>query len=210
MKIAIIGAGNVGTALATGWSRGNHAIAMGVRDPNDPKHGERPASEKISIRSVAEAVTTSDVIVLAVHWHGVADALAACGDLKGRVIIDVTNPLEFTPTGMELAFGFSSSAGERVADLAKGAKVVKTLNQVGASVMANARGRNVPPAMFVASDFDDAKKLVFPLVRELGFAPIDGGGLKTARLLEPLAMLWIDQVYTRNADQQSAFAFVTH
>lgn len=205
MNIAIIGAGNVGQALGIGWSRTGHSIVYGVRDPSDPKHR---AAAGIPAKQVAEAVADAEIIVLAVQWNAVADVLAQCGDLSGRIVVDVTNPLAFTPEGMQLAFGFDTSAGEKVADLAKGAKVVKTLNQVGAAVMADANRREIPPVMFVASDHEDAKATVTSLVRELGFDALDGGALKTSRLLEPFAMLWISQVYDRGAAQDSAFAFI--
>ena len=205
MKIAIIGAGNVGRAVGGAWLRAGHTIAYGVRAPHDPKHGDLGGT---TVAPVAEAIAGADVILLAVHWDAVAEAIAACGDLTGRILIDATNPLSFTDAGMELAFGFDTSAAERIAAMAPGARVVKALNQVGAGVMANARGRVTPPVMFVASDHDGARATVTALVRELGFDARNGGPLKTARLLEPLAMLWIDQVYARGADPLGAFAFL--
>lgn len=208
MKIAIIGAGNVGQAHGAGWHRAGHAIAYGVRDPSDPKHHEMVVAIGASVSKVAQAIVDADIIVLAVHWDAVPGVLAECGDLTGRILIDVTNPLAFTPEGMQLAFGFDTSAGEQVAALAKGALVVKTLNQVGAAVMANAHRPTPAPVMFVASDHESAKATVTSLVRDLGFDALDGGPLKTARLLEPFGMLWIDQVYGRGAAQDSAFAFI--
>lgn len=209
MRLAIVGAGNVGGALGRGWAHAGHEVVYGVRDPKSPKHAQaaRGAGGAL-LTTVAEAVKHTDAIVLAVQWSAVKAAIEACGDLTGRVLIDVTNPLLVTDSGMELAIGFTTSAGEQVQALAPGARVVKTLNQVGSDVMADASGYAVRPVMFIAGDDDAAKQLAGGLVRDLGFDPEDGGPLKTARLLEPMAMLWIDQVYRRGAARDCAFALL--
>jgi predicted dinucleotide-binding enzyme len=209
MRLAILGAGNVGGALGRGWARSGHTIAFGVRNPDDPKHAAAANGAGGAVmRSIPAAVQSADAIVLAVSWDGVPAAVAACGDLAGRIVIDVTNPLRFTGGGLELATGFDTSGGEKVAALARGARVVKTLNQVGFAVMDNTSGYANPPVMFVASDDADAKTTAIGLVRDLGFEALDGGALKTARLLEPLAMLWIDQVMRRGAPPNCAFALL--
>jgi predicted dinucleotide-binding enzyme len=208
MRIAIIGAGNVGGALGKGWARAGHKILYGVPDPDDPKHVAAARGAGAEIGPVGKAAAGADVVVLAVQWSVLADAVAACGDLSGRVVIDVTNPIRYTDHGMELGIGFDISAGEQVAGLAPGARVVKTLNQAGFDVLLDATGYPAPPVQFVAADDEEGKQLASRLVRDLGFEPVDGGGLKTARLLEPMAMLWIDQVYGRGAPRRSALAFM--
>jgi predicted dinucleotide-binding enzyme len=208
MRIAIIGAGNVGGALGKGWARAGHEIVYGVPTPDDPKHLEAARAAGADIGPVEAAASSADVVVFAVQWSALPDAVAACGDLTGRVVIDVSNPIHYTDHGMELGTGFDTSAGEQVAALAPGAKVVKTLNQAGFDVLLDASGYPAAPVQFVASDDEAAKQLASGLARDLGFEPIDGGGLKTARLLEPMAMLWIDQVYSRGAPRRSAFAFM--
>lgn len=112
------------------------------------------------------------------------------------------------PDGLGLTMGFSTSAGEQVAALAKGAKVVKTMNQVGFAVMAAAEGYPTRPAMFVAADDAEAKAAGFALVGDLGFEPLDAGPLRNSRLLEAYAMLWIDQAMYRGAPVTNAFAFM--
>jgi predicted dinucleotide-binding enzyme len=124
------------------------------------------------------------------------------------MLIDATNPLTFGPGGFTLALGFDRSGGEEVARLAQGARVVKTLNTVGSGVMDKARGYPVPPAMFLAGDDEAAKAEAAGLLTDLGFSPIDAGGLKLARLLEPFGLVWINQVVTRGANPLSAFAFM--
>ncbi len=208
MHIAIIGAGAVGKALGGNWARSGHQIRYGVRDPDNPKHAS--LTDRIagaSVHTVAAAVQGAEVIVLAVMWHGVADALQACGDLREKILIDVTNPLTMGPDGLGLALGFSTSGGETVAALVPGAFVYKALNQVGSAVMADTGGYGVPPTMFVAGDEAAHKPLVMGLIADLGFAPIDAGALSVSRLLEPYAMLWIHMVMIEGQPGDSAFAW---
>jgi len=209
MRIGIIGAGNVGASLGKGWARAGHRIVFGVLDPEDDKHAHAAeAAGHAVIASIADAATGADAIVLAVPWDAVPDVISACGDLNGRLLIDVTNPLTVGAGGMELAIGFSTSGGEEVARLAPGALVFKTMNQVGFAVMADTQGYPVRPVMFVAGDDADRKSDVFSLVADLGFEAIDAGPLNRARLLEPYAMLWIDQAINHGAPTNNAFAFM--
>lgn len=208
MEIAIIGRGNVGRSLAAGWGRAGHTITFGVADASAQgaagPAGEAPAK----VRRNAEAVAGADAIVLAVPWDAVPSALAGCGDLAGRILLDVTNPLKVGDAGLELATGFSDSGGETVARLAPGARVVKTLNQVGFAVMSATTDYPAPPAMFLAGDHEDAKGVAGRLVADLGFEVFDAGPLRQARLLEPYGMLWISQVTTRGAPATNAFSFM--
>lgn len=205
MRIAIIGAGNVGQALGRGWTKAGHEIVYGVRDPASASNAKlAPAQVKLP----AAAVAGADVVVLATPWDGTEAAVKSLGDLKGRIVIDCTNPLIMTPQGLGLALGFERSAGERVADWAKGAAVFKTLNQTGAENMDQAGRFPVKPAMFVAGDDHAKKPIVMQLLRDLAFEPVDAGPLSSARLLEPLAMLWIDQALKYGRGRDFAFALV--
>ncbi|MEP9355108.1 NAD(P)-binding domain-containing protein [Xanthobacter sp. KR7-65] len=210
MRIAIIGAGNVGGALGKGWARAGHSIVYGVPDPAAPKHAAAAQAVAATVTDVAGAVTGAEAIVLAVPWDAVPAALAAAGDLSGRLVIDATNPLAMGPGGLGLALGFSTSGAEEVERLAPGAAVFKAMNQVGFSVMAAATGYPARPVMFVAGDDAGRKPQALGLVADLGFEAMDAGPLKQARLLEPYAMLWIDQAVNRGAPLDNAFAFMRH
>ncbi len=203
MRIAIIGAGNVGTALATGWARAGHAIVYGVIDP-----AAKAATGAAGVARVGEAAAAAEVIVLAVPWAAVPDAIAACGDLTGKIVIDATNPLAFTDGTLALTLGFSTSGGEEVARLAPGAAVFKTMNQVGFAVMPDATGYPAPAVMFVAGDDAARKPVVIGLVAELGFEPRDAGPLDRARLLEPYALVWIEQATLHGAGDRRAFGLM--
>jgi len=204
MRIAIIGAGAVGQALAQGWSTAGHAVKLGVPDPKAAKYqGLRP-----QLTTPAEAAADAEVIVLATPWPKTEAAISGLGSLADRIVIDCTNPLASGAQGMSLEIGHSVSAGERVAQWATGASVFKTLNQTGADNMATAKAFKVKPAMFVAGDDATKKPVVLKLVSDLGFEAIDAGPLSNARLIEPLAMLWIDQVFARGRGGDFAFALV--
>ena len=209
MRIAIIGAGNVGGALGKGWARTGHLITYGVPYPADDKHRTTAeAAGGAGVFSVARVVQQAEAIVLAVPFDAVGKALAAAGDLRDRLLIDVTNPLRMGPDGLELSLGFDSSAAEHVASLTPGAAVFKTLNQVGFEVMANTAGYAAAPVMFVAGDDARRKPIVIGLVGDLGFHPVDAGGLRVARLLEPYGMLWIHMALDRKAGRDNAFAYL--
>ena len=209
MQIAIIGAGNVGGALGKGWARAGHTIAYGVPDPSEARHrATAEAAGGAGLYSVPRSVRGADAIVLAVPFDVVGDALTAMGDLAGRLLIDVTNPLRMGAAGLELSLGFDRSAGEQVASLAPGAAVFKTLNQVGFEVMENTAGYAAPPVMFVAGDDAARKPAVMGLVTDLGFHAVDAGGLRVARLLEPYGVLWIHMALDRKAGRDNAFAYL--
>ena len=205
MRIAIIGAGKVGHALGRGWTKSGHAITFGVPDPTPAKYASIAAAQ---LKLPRAAIDGAEAIVLATPWEKTEAAIANLGDLRGRLVIDCTNPLTATASGLGLALGFDRSAGERVAEWAKGAAVFKTLNQTGANNMAEAARFAVTPSMFVAGDDEAKKPIVMQLLRDLGFEPIDAGPLTNARLLEPLAMLWIDQALKRGRKPYFAFALV--
>jgi predicted dinucleotide-binding enzyme len=197
MRIAIIGKGNVGAAVGSGWHRAGHDVMYGVRNPIAAD--ERP---------VRDATSVAEVVVLCVMWHAAEAALRDCGDLTGKILIDPTNPLAMDDAGgLKLAFGFDRSSGEEVARLS-GARVVKTLNQVGAQVMADASTYAQRPVQFVASDDEGAKATVRALVEDLGFEVLDAGPLAAARFLEPMAMIWIDQAMRYGMDGRRAWALL--
>ena len=205
MRVAIIGAGNVGQALASAWAKAGHRVEFGLRDPQNAKYRQIPAAQR---NTPAAAAAAAEAIVLAIPWPAAEAAVRQLGDLKGKIVIDCTNPLTSGAGGLALALGFETSGAERVAAWAKGASVFKTLNQTGAENMAKASQFALKPAMFVAGDDEEGKRRVMQLVGDLGFEALDAGPLTQARLLEPLAMLWIDQALIRGRGRDFAFALV--
>ncbi len=204
MRIAVIGAGKVGTALGSGWAAAGHQVTYGVREPADRRYAGRSGA----FAMVGPAVSNAQVVVLATPWPATASALATAGDVSGKVLIDCINPLATGADGLHLALGYTTSAAETIAERARGAHVFKAFNTTGADNMMHAREFSEPPVMFVAGDDAATKPMVLALARDLGFDPIDAGPLINARLLEPLAMLWIDLALKRGAGTDFAFAVV--
>jgi predicted dinucleotide-binding enzyme len=190
MRIAIIGAGSVGATLGRAWIKYGEDVIWGLRNPADPKHAALPRER---VKAPAEAVKEAEVVVIAMPWSATEAAIRSLGSLAGKIVIDCTNPLGMGPDGLQLVLGFNTSAGEQVASWAPGAIVFKTLNTTGAGNMAKAAEYPVKPVMLVAGDDAGSKLRVMELVGKLGFEAVDAGPLRNARLLEPLAMLWIDQ-----------------
>lgn len=190
MEIGIIGTGKVGSALAKGWAEAGHRIVLGARDP--AKAGDLAAATRASVVS-PEEVGQADVIVLATPWAAARSVLADLGDLTTKIVIDCTNPLGRVDGRFGLLLGHTTSGAEELAAAVPQARFVKTLNQVGAEVMGLARTLPSPPVMFMAADDPAAKDVVGALLQDLGFDPLDAGDLFKARLLEPFALVWINQ-----------------
>ena len=205
MRIAIIGAGNVGAALGRAWLDGGEDVIFGVPNPADPKY--RSLSEE-RLRKVPDAARNAQVVVLATPWPATEAAVKSLGDLSGKIVIDCTNPLGMGPNGLELVLGHTTSAGEQVASWAPGAAVFKTLNQIGADSMDKAQLFPTRPVMFIAGDDEAKKPVVISLIAKLGFEAVDAGPLRIARLLEAYGMLWIDQALNRGRGQNFAFALI--
>jgi len=215
MNIAIIGAGNVGGALGGGWARAGHRVVLGVREPAAEKTRALLAGRGAAGTAGpgGEAAAAAEVVVLATPWAATEAALGAAGELRGKVLIDCTNPLRFTPgTGLELALGFSDSGGECVARWSPGARVVKAFNTYGWENFANPAYPNAAglrPVMFLAGDDVAAKSTAGALADELGFEPFDAGDLRAARELEPLGLLWIRRALSGERNPHFTWARLT-
>ena len=211
MKLAIIGADNVGGALGTAWAqKASHEICFGVRDPKADKTQAllRAIGAKARAGTAAEAAIFADIIVLSTPWPAAETTIRAMGGLKGKILLDSTNPLTRGPDGISLEIGHSISAGEKVQGWAAGASVFKALNTTGFGNMANPVFNGVKSVMFVAGDDAANKPKVIDLVGQLGFDVVDAGPLRNARLLEAHAMLWIDLALARGQGRDFAFAIV--
>ena len=202
MRIAIVGAGNVGQALGKGWRQAGHEVSYALRQATSNKVNALSA-DGARVVAMDQASASAEVVVLAVPWPAVAAVLAGLGPLDGKILVDATNPLT---AKLELAVGLDDSAGETVARLAPGARVVKAFNTTGAENMANTRGFAVKPMMPVAGDDAAAKDAVRKLAEELGFEAVDAGPLAMSRQLEPLAVLWIKLAYAQGFGRSFAFA----
>lgn len=218
MKIGIIGSGDVGRRLADGLLELGHQVKLGTRDTSKKevrewidRHRKKGGkeSENASIGTFAEAASFGDdLIVLSTSWSGISNAIEMAGpsNMTNKVIIDTTNPLDFSQ-GLppQMAVGHTDSAAEIIQRLLPGAKVVKSFNIVGNPHMVHPDFPGGPPTMFICGNDEQAKRMITEsILTPFGWEVIDIGGLEGARLLEPLAMLWITH-YFRTGTGDHAF-----
>ncbi|WP_167766993.1 NADPH-dependent F420 reductase [Jannaschia formosa] len=208
MRIAIIGTGHVGGAIARGLHGKGHDITFGIRDPGAPGAEALAFETGAGIAPPSEASAGAEIVVLAMPWAAAESAVAGLGDLAGKIVIDCMNPLGMVDGALALTLGHSGSGGETVQAWLPGARVLKTLNQVGLEILAANADLPHRPGMFMAGEDREAKTAVARLLHALGFAPEDAGGIVASRLLEPFAMLWITQAVMRGKGRDWAFAIV--
>lgn len=208
MRIAIIGTGNVGAALARGLKGKGHEIIIGTREREAEKVEALGAETGATIGQPKSAAAAAEVIILALPWGVIEAAVKDLGDLTGKIVIDCTNPLGMVAGALQLTVGHNNSGGELVQGWLPGAKVVKTLNQVGAEMMADNSALPHRPVMFMAGNDAGAKETVAVVLGALGFQALDAGDMTKARLLEPFAMVWINQALFRGQGRKWAFAAV--
>lgn len=185
MKVTVIGSGNMGSALAKQFSQAGHAVVITGRNAAKAQELAKSVGAGFKDKSAADG---ADVVVLATGYGDAVAALKSAGDLAGKVVVDISNPL--TADYMGLSIGHQSSAAEEIQKAFPAAKVVKAFNTLFAQVLAGGpklAGETVP--VFFAGDDAGAKASVKALIQSTGFAPVDAGGLKNARYLEPLAGL---------------------
>ena len=204
MDIVIVGAGNVGRALAGGWSKAGHKVTLAVRNPGGSKAADLK-SQGFDVAAISGAARTASLIVLAVPWNALRHVIEALGPLNGKIVVDTTNPLT---ANFELAIGHTDSAGETVARLSPHARVVKAFNTTGANNMADSRYGGGKLMMPVAGDDAEAKGTVMSLAADLGFEPIDTGPLAMSRHLEPMAMVWIKLAIVQKVGRDMGFALL--
>ena len=188
MRIAIIGSGNIGAGLGRAWAVKGHAVVFGARDPADPELAALLSETGATAETVSEAAASADLVVLALPFSAVPSLVRALPDWTGRIVIDCTNPIG---PGFTLLHGHTDSGAEVVARQLPGARVVKSFNAQGAENLANPVYDGTRATNFYCGDDAAAKATVRELIADVGFEPVDVGGLAAARYLEPMTMLWI-------------------
>jgi predicted dinucleotide-binding enzyme len=187
MKVLVIGAGNMGSGFVKQLTAAGHQVTVTARDT--AKAQALAQQYGAQALSAAGAAKGAEAIVVATPYAEAAGALANAGDLSGKIVIDITNPL--TPDYLGLTVGHSTSAAEEIARAVPGAEVVKGFNTVFAQVLADGAnlGGTQKVTVFLASDSEPAKEAARALAESMGFQTMDAGGLKNARYLEPLGGL---------------------
>lgn len=202
MKIGILGSGDVGQALGKGLAAIGHSVMIGSRSPNSERLEAWKTSigKRASTGSTSDAAKFADVLVVAVNWSGIQDVLHdARPESAGKIVLDVTNPLEFDGTTPRLAVGHDISGGEIVQQLLPDSNVVKSLNIVNYAHMCQPEYFEGTPTMFYCGNNPSAKEAVAKLLFGLGWKEtVDLGDITQSRLLEPLCLLWINYGMSHN------------
>jgi predicted dinucleotide-binding enzyme len=208
MKVGIIGSGEVGQHLGSGFAATGHAVKIGSREPTSEKLTKWKASAgaNASTGTFEEAAQFGELIVVATLWNGTENAirLGQAPNFVGKVVIDATNPLAFrenAPPG--LALGHTDSGGEQVQRWLPKSQVVKAFNIVGNADMFRPTFPGGPPDMFFCGDDAAAKKTVSGILGSFGWNAVDIGGIEGSRVLEGLCLLWVGYMFSTGSQHHA-------
>lgn len=196
MKVGILGSGTVAKQIGTGFINSGNLVKLGTRDTNKLNDWLQSAGSYGSVGSFKEAASFGDIIVIATLWGGTENAINLAGieNFRNKIIIDITNPLDFS-AGVPPKFtaSYGNSAGEQIQKWLPESKVVKAFNSVSASIMINPKLEEGNPDLLIAGNDDEAKKKVIDIAQSFGWQNvIDMGDIKHSFWLESFAMLWIE------------------
>ncbi|HXX82955.1 MAG TPA: NAD(P)-binding domain-containing protein [Casimicrobiaceae bacterium] len=201
MKVGVIGSGDVGQVLASGFVKHGHEVTIGTRDPSKLASWVK-ANPGARIGTFAEVAKFAELVVLAVKGSVALEALDLAGvrALAGKVVIDATNPIGGPPHNGVLEFftGLDDSLMERLQKRFPETKFVKAFNSVGNARMVNPDFGGVRPTMFICGNDAQAKATVTRVLDRFGWEVEDMGGVESARAIEPLCMLWCIPGFLRN------------
>lgn len=196
MKVGVLGSGDVGKTLASGFLKHGHTAMLGTRNPDSEPAGKWVAGNpKGRVGTFSAAAEFGEILVLAVPGSAVASVieLAGADNFKGKTVIDPSNPIaDAPPVDGVLPFytGPNESQAERTQAWIPEAKIVKAFNSVGAARMVDPVYDAGPPTMFFCGNDEAAKAQVSEILSEFGWEPFDCGSILAARALEPLCILW--------------------
>jgi len=202
MKVGVIGSGDVGQTLGSGFLKHGHEVMMGTREAGKlADWAKKNRGGKVG--TFAEAAKFGEVVVVAVKGTVASDALRKAGkeNLAGKVIIDANNPIaDAPPVNGVLKFytDINESLMEKLQKEFAGAKFVKAFNSVGADLMVNPKFKEGRPTMFICGNDEGAKKTVGKILDQFGWETADMGKVEAARAIEPLCMLWCIPGFLRN------------
>ncbi len=211
-RVGVIGSGGVGRALAAGFAAQGHEVTIATRDPeaNEELQGWAAQHDDVAIGSFSAAAEAGEIVVLATRGTAVEQAIETAGRQRfaGKLVIDATNPLDFSGGGPALAVGHTDSGGEIVQRALPDARVVKAFNTVNAGLMVDPGLPNGPHPMLIAGNDDAAKRTVGAILADFGWRAFDVGGIERARELESLVILWV-AIGQRRGAWDHAFTLVT-
>jgi predicted dinucleotide-binding enzyme len=183
MRIAVVGAGNIGRTLGGKWAAAGHDVVYGVREPGEP-----------GTATVAEAVAGADVVVLAVPGAAAKGVIASLGDeLAGKVVVDATNDIQ------------GSGKLHALAELADGAHPVRAFNTLGWENFADPVVGGVTADLLYAAEEGVAKDTAEALIRDVGLEPVWVGGVDAFDVVDSVTRLWFTLAFQRQLGRRLAF-----
>lgn len=196
MKVGVLGTGDVGRALGRAFVTLGNEVMMGSRSAANEKAlaWARELGPRACTGTFADAAAFGEVVVLATLGVANEEVLRAAGPerLRGKVVIDTTNPLDFSGgVPPKLAVAGDDSGGERVQRFLPGARVVKAFNTVGNALMFRPDLPGGPPDMFICGEDERAKQTVTAILGDFGWNTVDLGGITASRYLEALCLVWV-------------------
>ncbi len=209
MKIGFIGTGQVGGTPAKRFGAKGHSLFLGARDISNLQVNELAMSigANAQVMSVLESIESSEIVFLATPWNSVeAVAKEYSKYLEGKILVDCTNPLKIDLSG--LVISGDDSGGESLQRSLPKTKVIKAFNTVGFNIMANPTIEDRKVAMYFCGNDEEARHKTQNLIQEIGFQPLEAGDIKSSRLLEPFALLWIKTAYKFGMGREFAFSLV--
>ena len=202
MKVGILGSGVVGQQLGFGFLRLGHEVKLGTRDTAKLNDWLKEAGKNASVGSTEDAAKFGEIVIIATGWAGTQNAIEQAGkdNFKEKLVIDVTNPLDFSQGAPpKFAVTVGNSAGEQIQKWLPDSKVVKAFNTINAYVMINPKLEEGGPDFFYAGNDEDAKKQVIEIAKQLGWKSfIDFGDISASYWLESLTMIWIHYAFKNN------------
>jgi 8-hydroxy-5-deazaflavin:NADPH oxidoreductase len=195
MRIGILGTGDVGKALGNGFIALGHDVKMGAREAGNAKARAwvAEAGARASAGTFADAAEFAEIVVLSTLGSANKEVLDAAGAerLRGKIIIDTTNPLDHSGGPPKLSVGHTDSGGEQVQRQVPAALVVKAFNTVGSPHMFKPSFPGGRPDMFIAGNDAGAKKKVAAILDDFGWGVVDVGGIDSSRYLEAMCIVWV-------------------
>jgi hypothetical protein len=190
-----LGSGGVGQQLGLGFAKLGHDAKIGTRDPGKLGDWLKQIGQRGSVGSFEDAAKFGEMLLICTSWEGTQSAIDLAGkaNFSGKVVVDVTNPLDFSK-GVPPAFvaTVGNSGGEQVQRWLPEARVVKAFNTINATIMCNPKREEGVPDLFIAGNDEAAKKTLIGFAEKWGWASvIDMGDISQAFWLETFAMLWI-------------------
>ena len=209
MRVGILGSGLMGGKLGTLFARAGHDVVFSYSHKRkkletlarEAGHGARAGTPR-------EAAWDADALLLAVHWSRMDDVLRLAGDLSEKVVVTCSLPMNDDDTA--LVVGRTSSGAEKLARKARGARVVSAFSTVPSEVLFavfEARDKARRPSLVYCGDDADAKAVAAVLIRDVGFDPVDAGGLEVARYTEPFTLLVAQLAYEGDEGPALAYRF---